>query len=123
MSQCSILWLQLTLCVRRVSRVRGENSAQTSCLAVEQHTYILVICLKYKICTYTLFMSIHIYIIYIYIYIHIYVTCSNEIGCLSKKYKIELVTPLERICINLSNGAKITDISHTQPKLLDPEHA
>ena len=45
-------------------------------------------------------------------------TCSNEMGRLSKKIKIELVTPLERICINLSNGVKITGISHTQPKLL-----
>ena len=53
----------------------------------------------------------------------LYVTCSNEMGRLAKKTKIELVTPLERICINLSNGVKITDISHTQPKLLDPEHA
>ena len=65
--------------------------------------------------------SIYIYDIYIYIYI--YVTCSNEMGRLSKKYKIELVTPLERMCINLSNSVKIMDISHTQPKLLDAEHA
>ena len=44
---------------------------------------------------------------------------------MSKKYpkKIELVTPLERICISLSNGVKIMDISLTQPKLLDAEHA
>ena len=42
---------------------------------------------------------------------------------MSKKIKIELVTPLERRCINLSNGVKIMDISHTQPKLLDAEHA
>ena len=41
---------------------------------------------------------------------------------LSKK-KIELVTPLERICIDLSNGVNIMDISHTQPKLLNAEHA
>ena len=56
---------------------------------------------------------------------HVYsnMTCSNEMARLSKKLKIELVTPLERICINLSNGVKITDISHTQPKLLDPKHA
>ena len=44
-------------------------------------------------------------------------------GRMSKKIKIELVTPLERICINLSNGVKIMDISLTQPKLLDAEHA
>ena len=49
--------------------------------------------------------------------------CSNEMGRLSKIFKIELVTPLERICITISNGVKITDISHTQPKLQDPEHA
>ena len=49
-------------------------------------------------------------------------TCSNEMSRLSKK-KIELVTPLERICINLSNSVKIMDISHTQPKLLDAEYA
>ena len=41
---------------------------------------------------------------------------------MSKK-KIELFTPLERICITLSNDVKIMDISHTQPKLLDAEHA
>ena len=53
----------------------------------------------------------------------LYVTCPNEMSCMSKKIKIELVTPLERRCINLSNGVKIMDISHTQPKLLDAEHA
>ena len=42
---------------------------------------------------------------------------------MSKKKKIELVTQLERRCINLSNGVKIMDISHTQPKLFDAEHA
>ena len=42
---------------------------------------------------------------------------------MSKKIKIELVTPLERICITLSNGVKIMDIYLTQPKLLDAEHA
>ena len=42
---------------------------------------------------------------------------------LSKKFFIELVMPLERICISLSNGVYIMDISHTQPKLLDAEHA
>ena len=42
---------------------------------------------------------------------------------LSKKKKIELVTPLERRCINLSNGVKVMDISHTQPEILDAEHA
>ena len=47
---------------------------------------------------------------------------SNEMSRMSKK-KIELVTPLERRCINLSKGVKIMDISHTQPKLLDAEHA
>ena len=41
------------------------------------------------------------------------VTCSNEMSRMSKK----------RRCINLSNGVKIMDISHTQPKLLDAEHA
>ena len=46
-------------------------------------------------------------------------TCSNEMSRMSKK----LVTPLERRCINLSNGVKIMEISHTQPKLLDAEHA
>ena len=53
----------------------------------------------------------------------VYVTCSDEMSRMSKKIKIELVTPLERRCINLSNGVKIMDISHTQPKLLDAEHA
>ena len=52
---------------------------------------------------------------------NIYVTCPNEMSRMSKK--IELVTPLERRCINLSNGVKIMDISHTQPKLLDAKHA
>ena len=37
--------------------------------------------------------------------------------------QIELVTPLERICINVSNDVTIMDISLTQPKLLDAEHA
>ena len=50
-------------------------------------------------------------------------TCSNEMSRMFKKIQIELVTPLERICINLSNGVKIMEISHTQPKLLDAEHA
>ena len=49
--------------------------------------------------------------------------CPNEMSRMSKKIKIELVTPFERRCINLSNGVKIMDISHTQPKLLDAEHA
>ena len=35
----------------------------------------------------------------------------------------KLVTPLERIYIQLSNGVKIMDLSHTQPKLLAAEHA
>ena len=52
-----------------------------------------------------------------------FVTCSNEMSRLSKKIKIELVTPLERRCINLSNGEKMMDISHTQPEILDAEHA
>ena len=50
-------------------------------------------------------------------------TCSNEMSRMSKKIKIELVTPLERRCINLFNGVKIMEIFHTQPKLLDAEHA
>ena len=50
------------------------------------------------------------------------VTCRNEMSHMSK-IKIELITPLERRCINLSNCVKIMDISHTQPKLLDAEHA
>ena len=50
------------------------------------------------------------------------VTCSNEMSRMSKK-KIELVTPWERRCINISNGVKIMEIFHTQPKLLDAEHA
>ena len=50
-------------------------------------------------------------------------TCSNEMSCMSKTIKIELVTPLERRCVNLSNGIKIMEISHTQPKLLNAEHA
>ena len=33
-----------------------------------------------------------------------------------------LVTSLERRFINLSNGANVMDLSHTQPKLLDAEH-
>ena len=41
-------------------------------------------------------------------------TCSNEMSRMSKK-NIELVTPLERRCINISNGVKIMEISHTQP--------
>ena len=40
-----------------------------------------------------------------------------------KKKKNELVIPLERRCINLSNGVKIMEISRTQPTLLDAEHA
>ena len=44
------------------------------------------------------------------------VTCSNEMSRMSK-----IVTPLERRCINLSNGVTIMEISHTQPKLLDAE--
>ena len=62
----------------------------------------------------------------VYIIIYIYtacMTCSNEISRLSKKIKIELVTPLERRCINLSNSVKNMDISRTQPKLLDAENA
>ena len=59
----------------------------------------------------------------IFIYIFIYVTCSNEMSRMSRKIKIELVTPLEIRCINLSNGVTIMKISHTQPKLLDAEHA
>ena len=35
----------------------------------------------------------------------------------------ELITSLERRYIKLSNGVKIMDLSHTQPKLLDTEHA
>ena len=62
-------------------------------------------------------------LIFGYSYTSIYVTCPNEMSRMSKKLKIELVTPLERRCINLSNGVKIMDISHTQPKLLDAEHA
>ena len=54
---------------------------------------------------------------------HLIVTCSHEMRHMSKKSKIELVTPLERIFINLSNGVTIMDISLTQPKLLDVEHA
>ena len=50
-------------------------------------------------------------------------TCSNEMGRMSTTTKIELVTPLERICINFSNVVKIMDISLTQPKLLDAKHA
>ena len=50
-------------------------------------------------------------------------TCSNEMSRMSKTKQIELVTPLERICINLSNGVQTMDISLTQPKLLDAEHA
>ena len=37
--------------------------------------------------------------------------------------KNELVKQLERRRIKLSNSVKIMDISHTQPKLLDAEHA
>ena len=39
------------------------------------------------------------------------------------RMSIELVIPLERRCIKLSNGVIIMDISPTQPKLLDAEHA
>ena len=44
----------------------------------------------------------------------IFVTCSNEMSRMSKK---------RRRCINLSNGVTFLEISHTQPKLLDAEHA
>ena len=37
--------------------------------------------------------------------------------------KIELVIPSERIFIKLSNGAKIMELAHAQPKLFDTEHA
>ena len=49
--------------------------------------------------------------------------CVRACVCVCVCVKIELVTPLERRCITLSNGVKIMDISHTQPKLLDTEHA
>ena len=34
-----------------------------------------------------------------------------------------LDTPLERRCIQLFNGIQIMNMSHTQPKLFDAEHA
>ena len=37
--------------------------------------------------------------------------------------KIELLQSLERIFIKLSNGAKIMELAHGQPKLFDTEHA
>ena len=42
---------------------------------------------------------------------------------MSKNLTIELVTPLERKFINLSNGAKRMELAHAQPKLFDTEHA
>ena len=42
---------------------------------------------------------------------------------LEQQNKSELVTSLERRFINLSNSVKIMDLSHTQPKLVDAEHA
>ena len=41
---------------------------------------------------------------------------------MSKDKNIELVKPLERQYIKLSNGVKIMDLAHIQPKLLDTEH-
>ena len=49
-------------------------------------------------------------------------TCSNEMSHMSK-IKIELVQSLEGIFIKLSNGAKIMELAHAQPKLFDTEHA
>ena len=70
---------------------------------------------------------------YTYIYFHtyyeeignadIFVACTNDMSHMSKKHQIEVVTILERIFINLSNGAKTMDLAHAQPKLLDTEHA
>ena len=37
--------------------------------------------------------------------------------------KKELVIPSERIFIKLSNGARIMELAHAQPKLFDTEHA
>ena len=42
---------------------------------------------------------------------------------MSHMSKIELVTPSERIFIKLSNGAKIMELAHTEPKLFDTEDA
>jgi len=45
------------------------------------------------------------------------VTGSNEMNHMSKQLvKDELVTPLERKNVKLSNRVKIMDLSHTQPK-------
>ena len=44
-------------------------------------------------------------------------TCSNEMSHISKK--IELVTPMERIFIELCNSAKIMELALAQPKLFD----
>ena len=40
-----------------------------------------------------------------------------------KKRRIELVIPSERIFIKFSNGAKITELAHAQPKLFNTDHA
>ena len=45
----------------------------------------------------------------------LYIQCTNICD--------KFVSPLERRCIKLSDGVNIMDISHTQPKLLDAEHA
>ena len=42
---------------------------------------------------------------------------------MSKNLKNELVIPSERIFIKFSNGAKIMELAHAQPKLFDTEHA
>ena len=42
---------------------------------------------------------------------------------MSNNKNTELVIPSERIFIKLSNGAKMMELGHAQPKLLDTEHA
>ena len=51
----------------------------------------------------------------------IVMTCSNEMSHV-KKYFLNVI-PSERIFIKLSNGAKIMELAHTQPKLFNTEHA
>ena len=41
---------------------------------------------------------------------------------MSHMSKIKVI-PLERMFIKLSNGAKILELAHAQPKLFDTEHA
>ena len=55
----------------------------------------------------------------IFSYIYVRRVLTKRVACQQKC----LVIPLERIYIKLSNGATFTDLSHTQSKLLDAEHA